>query len=361
MDRVFDVRLYEPGDEYGIADLLQSTFPSWKRLSCPVDRWRWKYLDNPSGSIIRVAASGDKVVGVGHGVLLRVKMGDSSVTGQYSEDVAVHPDYRGLGVNTKLNILSDKVRREKNVRFVYSITGNPILVESDKRKGRIQFPHLISNLARIRDVELYLKMNPNDDTALNKYGYSTLKFINKFTNSLNPGTEHRLSFSIHEVKIFDERFDVFWGEVKESYSLMLEKNSRYLNWRYIAPPTSTYKVLAAERDGEVLGFVVTKLDVREGCTEGFIIELLAHPSRLDVAEGLLSEACRYFDDLSVNAVYYRTVTGHPYHDLSGRFGFIDSRRTPNMPCDFSGLRDELARLEAASPGQVYLTYGDNFQ
>ena len=86
--------------------------------------------------------------------------------------------------------------------------------------------------------------------------------------------------------------------------------------------------------------------------------MLTPLGRLDVASSLLRYACDYLDDLGVNVVYYESVEGHPYQDLSWDYGFIDSRRGPYIRCLFE---DESYNLLINSPpAKVYFNYGDFF-
>ena len=102
MDKEIEYCAYKPGDEKGIIDLLTMAFPFWEKLKSPLDYWKWKYVDPSMGSYIRVAKTEDKVVGVGHAVLLNVKIGGDILIGYMSGDVATHPDFRGRGYTQKL-------------------------------------------------------------------------------------------------------------------------------------------------------------------------------------------------------------------------------------------------------------------
>jgi hypothetical protein len=53
-DTRYSVRLYEPGDEEGIIEVLKTSYNEWRDAESPLDHWKWKYLDNPLGSIFFV-------------------------------------------------------------------------------------------------------------------------------------------------------------------------------------------------------------------------------------------------------------------------------------------------------------------
>ena len=66
--KAYSIRDYEPGDEGRIVELLELVFGVWPRfdLKCsPLEHWRWKYVDNPMGSmIVPIAVDGDLIVGL---------------------------------------------------------------------------------------------------------------------------------------------------------------------------------------------------------------------------------------------------------------------------------------------------------
>ncbi|EMR73439.1 hypothetical protein MCGE09_00525, partial [Thaumarchaeota archaeon SCGC AB-539-E09] len=82
MDEVV-IRLYETGDEENIIDLLQLVFEGWPRFDLefePIEHWKWKYLDNPTGlSTITVGVINDEIVSCLLNLPRMIKIGDSVV------------------------------------------------------------------------------------------------------------------------------------------------------------------------------------------------------------------------------------------------------------------------------------------
>ena len=103
-----------------------------------------------------------------------------------------------------------------------------------------------------------------------------------------------------------------------------------------------------------MGYVVVGYE--EGSTEGQIVDLLAIKDRLDVADALFTRACECLSDLGMNTVFYQVVERHPYHELSRRHGFLDSRSRPNIK--FSSVRggEDTQFLKYTAPNQVYFNY-----
>jgi hypothetical protein len=217
-------------------------------------------------------------------------------------------------------------------------------------------------MVRVRDAGLHLRIKSPESSMINTYGFHLLKSVNKVSSAITPSPRHGGDFEVVETRSFDDRIDAFWEKVKEHYNFILEKSSRYLNWRYCDPRGGNYRVMQAVKDGEVLGFIVTELKNTGSYAEGYVVDLLTLPERLDVADTLLRDACRYFDDLGVNAVHYLVVRGHPYQGLSSRAEFIDTTRTSNMHlfCDFNEAEREYEVLKSSPPSRVHFNIGDYF-
>jgi hypothetical protein len=351
----FETRLYHSGDEEEIIQLLRSCFSSWNNLEKPLDYWKWKYLDAPLGSIIRLAETNGKIVGVGHGVLLNVKIGSNMILSQMSGDVTTHIDFRGKGIYTMLDLFNDKTREEKKVMFNYSTSRNPIILNLKRKIERVIFPHPISYLVRINDIKLHLKNRPMKNSSLLQFGYKVMELFNK--------REHISSiqssdFKIEGISSFDTNINAFWDKVKNYYTFILEKNQKFLNWRYCDPQSGTYFIYEALFNTEVLGYITVKITKEDEYSEGFIMDLLTLPGRIDVANALLNRATDLIDNKDVNIIYYESVDNNPYQEVALKNGFINSQTGPNVLCV---LGDENYKLiKDSSPNQVAFTYSDLF-
>ena len=57
------IRYYQPGDEENIIELLKNTFPKWANFDNPLELWRWKYIDTPLRTMIRLVVA-DQGIGM---------------------------------------------------------------------------------------------------------------------------------------------------------------------------------------------------------------------------------------------------------------------------------------------------------
>jgi hypothetical protein len=214
-------------------------------------------------------------------------------------------------------------------------------------------------MARIHDIDLHLQMRPAKTARVIKYGYSGLKILNK-GKSLFPSDKRRKVVTLEEVASFDEGVDLLWDKVKDGYRFILEKKSRFLNWRFSDNERGSYlKIQAKDKDG-VLGYAVISQKEVDGYPEGQIVDLLALNDRPDVAEGLFSHCCSVFDGKGVNTVYYQVVEGHPYQKLSERFSFVNSHSNPYIILHESVKKgDDAEAIDlGTAPGQIYFNYAE---
>jgi GNAT superfamily N-acetyltransferase len=316
-------QMYTAGDEEGIVELLRSVFPKWKQMSNPVGYWSWKHLEGPIPSEVYMAKDGKQVVGVGHTLVLNIKIGNSIMRSTYGDDLAVNPDYRQHGIWTNILKMVESRRLENGVKFHYMATENPIIKENAAKMGFTPFRHNIAHLLKIRNQEAFLKRRQRDN-LVTKVGVSALTRLSEVKQILSTRHGSGGDFSIVDVASFDNRIDAFWEKVKNSYDYCIVKKSDYLNWKHSRPSISEYRLRLAIKDDEVLGFSALSLSEEEDYREGLISELLTLPDRFDVAEALIVDASEHFEKEDVAAIHLQATKGHPYEDLAERNGFIDA-------------------------------------
>lgn len=360
-DTGYNVRLYEPGDEEAIIELLKTSFPEWKEIESPIDYWKWKYIENPHGSDIVVADLEGIIVGVVHRLNLNIKI-DEKTLSNYGDDVTVHPDHRKKGIYKNMINYTEELSKEQKIVLNFGISISDYTVSIAEREGYVFFPFTISHMLQIRDVRTHFKKRPVENNLLAIFGFSMLKLLNRIKNSLKQ-TELQYKFRIENISGFDERINGFWKKIKEDYQFIIEKKLEYLNWRYFDPRSSNkgrYFVKQAEKQKKILGFIVLEMKEKDDYLEGYVVDLLAHPSRIDVARKLLEEACMFFQKSNVNVVHYRVVQNHPYQALFRELGFIEVPSKFLMSYKMFQEKEKKKIINESCPSQIYFNYGDYF-
>lgn len=73
--------------------------------------------------------------------------------------------------------------------------------------------------------------------------------------------------AFEEVASFGAEFDELWQRARHGYPFILRRDAAYLNWRYRDFPFDEYRSVLLRREGEPAGYVVTRLDERNGRRE----------------------------------------------------------------------------------------------
>ena len=357
------IRPYQPGDETPIVDLLRQAFNDWPRLDLqctPLEHWTWKFLDTPyKKSFISVGEHKEQIIACEHELLLKTKLGKSSRLGTYSSDQAVHPGYRGMGLSKELVSYSTEQRRIYGCSFGYWITSNPVMIKSYQRNWP-RFPHRVHNLVKIDDVGRQLIMMPMKRPRLMRLGYLLLKYLNLIKSHIKGQEQRDQTFTVSEVNMFDDRINQFWAKISDNYDFIVERTKEYLNWRYCDPRAGPHSILVAELDDEIVGYSVLRVNrFRPDYPVGYIVDVLALPGRLDVADALIGELVRHLRSQGVNLCNCFTIKGHPYEPIYKKHGFLDSRVTTHIFYNpIMNIEDTMQEIQYAAPDRIYFSYGD---
>lgn len=355
------VRRYQKGDEFGIVELLDHVFQGWPDRDIPcskVEHWRWKYLDNPLGmNNISVAITNDKIIGANHGIYFHLKLGEKILLCSQGTDAAVHPDYQGQGLYTKLGEPRKIVHQQNNREIDVSILTSHILIERAKRLERHFFHYEILNMLKVQDVKLHLAKTNTRYPLLKGIGYKILKATQHHTL---PGESNKgKNLQISPIDKFTDKINTFWNEIKNEYAFIYERTKKYMNWRYCNPCAGNYTVLQADNDGKMLGYIVLKVNKFKDYPVGNITDLLTLPNREDVISALLEKAIQMFNDLNVNSTRFWVIKNQPIEETSKKIGFVKaSVKPPAVIVKPEYISKEWKTFLQASPSKVHLQMGD---
>jgi GNAT superfamily N-acetyltransferase len=361
----YSIREYGTGDEEEIVDLLRLVFKEWaKRDETAIDHWRWMYLDNPFGSHCTYVAERDgKIVAVGHDLYLNVKHGEEDIKTVFGTDVAVHPDHRRKGLYSKLRKARHTIRMKKS-DFQYSYTTNPILLERRKRHQKEEqqyYPFPVAcKYSWIKDVDLHLKIMKTKRRSLMKYGYGTQRFLNKIKNVLDNPAKADKSYFINVVDRFDDSSVSFWEKVAPHYNFIVKRDKNYLNWRYGDPRSGAYTILQVRDEDDLLGFIVTTIEMGNGYPTGYVIDLLTISRMNEVADVLVKAAVKKLDENGVNVIRTLLLKSHPYKNVFERNGFVDNKERLYIRYRKWPDSEESEIIKNSSPEEIHLVYSDLF-
>lgn len=313
-------RKYKEGDEKQINELLALVFDTWEGR----EYWQWKYKKNPAGfssSLTWIAEDRNKIVGYFAVIPVKIRVGEDVVLGAQSVDAAVHPDYQRQGIFQALIKESMMETLREGVLVIYAHAGRVSYLGFMKLGWKDFFS--IPKQYKILDLKKVIKAsiwrNSTSETvsqgvfitigafkrALQRKNLSSKEIfvldLLKQTLLLAAGMVFKPFFffypdplpkirgsKISEKHSFDHRIDRFWKKLPKDFEITVEKDKRYLDWRYVQNPGADYTIFFAEKEDEVDGYIVLKCEE----DEGLIMDLFGNND--EVLFGLIGKAIEFF-------------------------------------------------------------------
>lgn len=228
----FEFRAYREGDE----DAILALFPLCFHVQRGIDHWRWKYVDNPWGRhhiSLSFSPRGDLSTHyAGYPVPFRYtdrKGKVRSFPALQMGDTMNNPDYRHIG-RARSSLLARTVRH-----FFALYRGGPFGFFYGFNTGGIQ-----------RFCRWFI-------------GGTQVEPVGFWTRSLEGAADYWpkvRGYSIERVERVDSGWDRFFERVAPEYGFLVERNARYVDWRYLQCPDAEYVVLSAKRWGRLVGWGV---------------------------------------------------------------------------------------------------------
>lgn len=138
------------------------------------------------------------------------------------------------------------------------------------------------------------------------------------TNMLGRGSLPNVT--IDRIESFDDRFDRLWDRCCRDYSVVAVRDSECLNWRFISRPDASYKVLAASRGRDLIGYLVCRTANIDGAAWGYIVDYLVEDRSIRLFSMLLHSAEAYFAETDVKGIVCSVATA-PFRSALIRHGF----------------------------------------
>jgi GNAT superfamily N-acetyltransferase len=324
-------------------------------------RWTWQFSENPfwrrhgDEVPVWVATDGARVVGqiaVQHAL---VQVGGERFEAGWAVDIIVLPSYRGRGIGHRLHAavvkdvdvlaslamapaarrlaegcgcvtLADVYQLTRWVRLDAASVRRYLLVRTANRRWTNWFARTGCNLLRIH-VLLPSLANP-------------LLRLRDFAHQLQPAPT---ATTIVEVDCFGSEVDELWERTRGDYAVIVPRDARFLNWRFVECPEPRYRRFVARRRGRVVGYVVLRHAEPVELPEGIIVDLYASRHDTETLDALVRHSLAFFG-ATVAAVECGTSVAEIKAVLR-QHGFFKTRtHRPTCICRDSALRRHLEQL-----------------
>ena len=231
----YRIRGYRPGDEVAILELFRDCFGE----DLSLQRWRWRYLDNPRGGpriSLAFAADGELVCQYcAYPVRWRGLPPAVPVIGHQVGDTMTRRGARGVG-RGPTSILA------RTSRHFY-------LTQCD---GRVAFNYGFNTGNITKFSTRYVGAHVVEDAPCRELPKEA---------ELGGGRRFGRRYELRRVAERSEvgsEFDDLFERVGERYGLLVERSAEYLRWRYLDCPDEGLELTAAYRRGRLAGWVAVK-------------------------------------------------------------------------------------------------------
>ncbi len=270
------IRVYESGDEHGIAALFQAVFGVPKTI----ERWRWQFVEPPQGAgWITLAERDGELVAQYCMMRYDLNLVGRRIAAAQSCDTMVRSDQRGQGWFVRLARANYQQASEKGVK---AVIGFP---------NRSSFPGFAGSLdwERIATLQEFSFRAGHAriwgglvDRAFKLALRARVALRCRLLRLSAPGA------TIETVSSLPDAVSGLLDEIRRHEILSVWKDLDYLRWRYEEHPEHAYDFHVLARDGKLEGLVVS----RQVGSSVAICELLHRTKHVAEAALLVSAVVR---------------------------------------------------------------------
>jgi hypothetical protein len=308
------------------------------------NRFRWLYKQNPYGlGRAWVAFDGEKgIVGAAAAFPRRYYFQGAERLGWVLGDFCLSEQFRSMGPALKLQRACMQ-SLEPPYDFCYDFPSKSMMAIYN-RLGIQQTSSLVRWAKPLR-VEDKMKSVVRSKSAARLLG----RIGNAVMDSRGwKGTKNACEIELHRGQCSEE-FTILDESLHRTSGLRAARTAAYLNWRFLAHPSGSHLILAARKNGALIGYVV----VRNEPENARIVDLLAVEEPAVLAR-LIDAAVRFLRPSGAKTVSLAAGDGHPWSKLFERAGFRRRETSPIVVVPRGGAAID----EADFKSQCYLMEGD---
>jgi len=308
-------------------------------------RWRWQYLENPetgsSGPDIWVVREEGRLLGQYASMPVRLWWGQEEVRASWGMDVFVRAEARGKGAGARLfTTWADQVEVALGLGLTPSSYGL-------FQKLRYHDVGPVPFYQRILDPRAVVRRRWGPSGALLGPLLGSALSLWRPDREPPPGNT-----TISPITHFGPEYDRLWERARASYAMCVRRDAAYLDWKYARCPHRRYQLWEAKRQGDLVGFAVSRWEDYEGLRLGWIVDLFADASDGETRHALIGRVIEEFRNAGVARAQAFSMNKALAVDLNRR-GFIKGR-SPMQFCVKAHAEGPMAR-----PELWHVVFGDS--
>ncbi len=324
--------------------------------------YRWKILDNPySRGHIALEFKDDLVVGSASITPKKLNILGTEVLGAEIGDTFTHPDYRRIGVFSRVVKECTEYAKSAGIHLIY---GTPNSESLPGYQNKLEFPPCLHT--KIKHMYKYVRVDSLQKAAkrrlkigfiagvLSRVYFSYLTLLSSIKNrnkTLKP-----LTIETQPILKFEKIIDGLWGTKREDYVFFSVRDADYFHWRFLANPDE-YVILGAKANNEYVGCIVLKLSRNEEICIGSICDFITYEDNIDIFSHLLSIAEKVLYDAGAHRIELHCAIASPYYKPICNYGYLTREDKPIIV--YSGTDMGKQVLKSSLKWQFTLADSDN--
>lgn len=310
------IRAYRSGDERELANLFERVFG---RLITE-DHWRWKLKQLPTPvENVWLAVHEDKPIFQYAGIPLRVRLPSGEARVMVSVDTMTAPEFQRQGLLSQVGRWTYDSWREGGVAFVIGLPNE----RWGSRAAALGWQELFPLQWLVRPLRPEALISRRLPSALNAPGllrYSPLGAL--WSSFWNFSLPQDPAVQVRQVLQASEAFDRLWQNCQSEFPISNVRDSSWVHWRYLAPPTLHYGVVLAERAREPVGYAAYRLEEQSGRQVGSIAEVFAARADVSAQSTLFGCVLRKLYAAGAEQAVTLAIPGTPLWRTLRRAGFF---------------------------------------
>lgn len=363
------VRQATMADKDEIWNLLKKAYGQRSKFKFP-KRWNWEFVENPYWEgkelPIYIAVQDGKIVGQTCAMYVPLSMGRDTYQAAWSVDTIVLPECRRQGIGGQLQRLSASMHRifmslsmsPANRRIKTKFGSKPIVTVYSLRRwikvNRVSFCNAVTRrIAKSKSLSESWELGCRF-LCLDGILMSIINAGIAIRNSLAKQPDPNSDITIREVAIFHDEIDKFWEKTRHQYGVMVERDRKYLNWKYVEQPHMKHRKFIATRDNEICGYMVLRKSELPESNVGIISDLYSSIEDKKTLEKLIGFAVDFFAN-NVEAIRCATSIDE-FKEVLTRFCF--SNEQEDVLVAYSNENGLMKKLEGHQ-GPWFMSKGDH--
>lgn len=309
---------------------------------------RWQYEENPAGKSLSVFARDGRLIGQFGVVPVWLNIDGVERLSGLALNVVTDAEHRRRGIFAGLGRAADELMEARGVDIAWALPNENSFPGFIRRLG---YQHVGDVPLLVRPVNI--RRLVSNRLPIPGAGTVGALLSRPFAPPLPATALTTDGVSIETIDRFDGRFDALSRRIATRQRVMVRRDAARLNWRFRDIPLRHYDSFSSFENGELTGYIVTRLSEIAGMKAGLIVDFIAENEK--AGRALLSQALLQIREHDVDLLASLMLPKALEYQLLRRFRFRPLPR-PLLPQRFRVVARGAPAV--TDLGNWFLTMGD---